>query len=318
MYYIERNTLTDAAFLAGSVAEPSATETAWVVGTYEVGAEVIRPSLHRVFRCAVARTAANTLPPELDTTAWADMRPTQRWQPFGPQVRADGKNVYQNQPLQSTLGDIEYRLALRYVNAVALFGVKGATWRVRVYDQPGGTLQFDKQGATKSPATSYWTYAYGERRTTTDRMLVSGLPLYPNAEVRITFSGVGSQLRAISQIEVGKLRFLPGVDFGGVQYGLSRMPKVFTARKQEDNGTTSVLIYGYGDDLRGSVVLSGQQEDSALIQLRNLLGRGVAYLPTLTPTYQQSLVFGILKTAEVTRDASNVSSVHFEVEGLPT
>jgi hypothetical protein len=317
MYFIERNPLPDTAFLAGSVAEPSDTEAVWAVGTYAVGQEVIRPALHRVFRCAVARTATNTLPPELDTTAWADMRPTRRYQPFGPQVRADGKLVYQNQPLQSTTGDIEYRLQQRYANAVAIFGANGATVRVQVYDQPGGTLKYDKVLGIKSPATSYWTYAYG-RRSLSDRILVHGLPIFPNAEVRITITGVGSQLRAVSQIEVGKLRYLPGVDFGGVQYGITRIPKAFTTRKTEADGSTSVLIYGTSYDMSGTIALSGTREDAALTQLRGLLGRGVAYAPTLAAGYEQSLLFGILKSADVARDAVNLSSVRFEIEGLPT
>ncbi|MBI3103245.1 MAG: hypothetical protein HYY98_17085 [Burkholderiales bacterium] len=317
MYYIERNTITDAMFLAGSVGEPATGESAWAAGTYAVGAEVIRPTTHRVYRCAVARAPTDTLPPELDATAWADMRPTARYLPFGPQVRTDGKLVYQNYPLKTTTANIEYRLAQRYANAVAIFGAKGATWRVQVYDAPGGTLVHERSGRIKSAARSYWDYAYGQR-TTTDRVLVTGLPIYPNAEVRISIEGAGAQLRAVSQIEVGKLRYLPGVDLGGVLTGVSRSPKVFTSRKTDDNGSTSVLIYGTSYDMSGTVWLSGQQEDSALIQLRSLLGRGVAYAPTLVPGFQQSLVFGVLKSSDVSRDTFVQSSVQFQIEGLPT
>lgn len=320
MYYIERNTITDAMFLAGSVGEPYSGETVWAVGNYGVGQEVIRPALHRVYRCAVARTATNTLPPEQDTTAWADMRPTARYLPFGPQVRTDGKLVYQNQPLKSTTANIEYRLAQRYANAVAIFGARGAMWRVQVYDKlvtDGGVLVKEYSGRIKSAARSYWQYAYGQR-STTDRVLVTGMPIYPNAEVRIIIEGSGSQLRAVSQIEVGKLRYLPGVDFGGVLAGVNRSPKVFTTRKTEDNGSTSVLIYGTSYDMSGTVAISGKQEDAALIQLRGLLGRGVAYAPTLAAGYQQSLVFGVLKSSDVTRDSFSRSSVNFQIEGLPT
>ena len=84
MYYIDRVTLTDASFLAGCVAEPVAGETVWAVGAHAVGDEVIRPGLHRVFKCAVARTVSDTLPPEQDATSWKDMRSTKRWTPLGP------------------------------------------------------------------------------------------------------------------------------------------------------------------------------------------------------------------------------------------
>lgn len=320
MYYIERNTITDAMFLSGSVGEPAAGETAWAAGTWSIGQEVVRPSTHRVYRCAIARAPTDTLPPELDSASWADMRPTNRYLPFGPQVRTDGKLVYQNYPLKSTTANIEYRLAQRYANAVAIFGAQGASWRVQVYDQPvasGGVLAKEYTGNIKSSALGYWDYAYGQR-VTNDRILVTGMPMYPNAEVRISIEGTGSQLRAVSQIEVGKLQYIPGVDLGGVLAGLNRSPKVFTTRKTEDNGTTSVLIYGTGYDMAGTVAISGKQEDAALIQLRSLLGRGVAYTPTLARGFRQSLVFGILKSSDVVRDSFTRSSIQFQIEGLPT
>lgn len=318
MYYIERNTITDAMFLAGSVGEPSATETVWAPGTWGIGAEVIRPSLHRVFRCAIARTGADTAPPELDTNSWADMRATDRYRPFGPNVRADGKLVYEGKPLQSTTGNIEFRQAQRFADAVAIFGAKGATWRVQVYDKPvteSGVLVKEYSGRIKSPATGYKNYAYGQRYTT-DRVLVHGMPIFPNAEVRVSIEGSGPQLRAVSQIEVGRLRYIPGIHGGGVEYGLLRSPRVFTATKTETDGSTSVLIYGYSDDMSGTVAFSGKQEDPALVQFRRLMGRGVAYAPTLLPGYQQSLSFGILAASDVSRNETSDSSARFEIKGL--
>lgn len=316
MYYIERNAISDAMFLAGSIAEPHTGETEWVSGSaYAVGVERIRSSLHRVFKCAAAVASGTTTPPENDPTRWKDMRPTSRYLPFGPTVKANGKLVYQSLALKST-ADIEYRLAQRYANAVAIFGAQGGNWRVRVYDSPGGTLVDERSGRIKSAASGYWDYAYGQR-STNDRVLITGLPMFSNAEVRITIEGSGSQLRAVSQIEVGKLRYIPGVEIGGVEYGLSRAPRVFTARQAEEDGSTSVLIYGSSFDMSGAISIKGTQEDAALVQLRRLLGRGVAYAPTLLPGYQQSLLFGVLKTSDVTRNSSDESAARFYIEGLP-
>lgn len=320
MYYIERNPITDATFLDGSVAEPATGETVWAVGTHAVGAEVIRPALHRVFRCAAARTGTDTAPPEVDRESWQDMRPTKRYLPFGPITRADGKLVYQNLPLQSTTEDIQFNLAMRYANAVAIFGMKGAVYRAQVYDKPGeeGVFITERTGRIKAAARGYWDYAYGQRLMR-DRVLITGLPIYPNAEIRISIEGTGGQLRAVSQIVVGKLRYIPGVDFGGVAYGLNRSPKAFTSTQvDEPTGTTSVLIYGTSYDMSGTVKLSGKREDAALVQLRSLIGRGAAFAPTLIPGYQQSVVFGVLKSADVTRDSFDLSLADFRIEGLPT
>ncbi|MDD2178153.1 hypothetical protein OIN59_11975 [Acidovorax sp. D2M1] len=323
MYYIERNPITDAMFLEGSVPEPAPSEPAWVSGTAYpiIGTEVTRANIHRVFRSAVEIPAGTVVVPEQDPTRWTDMRPTLRHRPFGPHLRADGMLFYKHQPVQSTTEDISYRLRQRYANAVAIFGAKGAHWRVRVYKFDGGPLAVEHTGRIKSAARGFWDYRFGQR-TTTDRVLVHGLPIFPAAVVHVTIEGTGTQLRAVSQIEVGKLRYIPGVDLegpeSGVEFGLVRAPRVLTSRKADENGSTSVLIYGATCDMSGTAALSSKNEDSALYQLLRLVGKGVAFTPTLLPGYRQSLLFGILKSAPMSRDNARTSSFRFEIEGLPT
>lgn len=319
MYYVERNTITAATFLAGSVAEPSATETEWVSGAAVTkGQERIRSTLHRVFKAAADIAAGVTTPPEDDPTKWQDMRSTDRYLPFGPVVRADKKLVYEGNALQSTTADIEYRTLQRYANTVAIFGMRGARWRVQVYDKVGAgqVLKRERTGSIKRPARGYWDYAYGQRYIR-DRVLVTDLPIFPGAEIRVSIEGTPGQLRSMSQCEIGKLRYLPGILPGGVEYGLTRAPKVYTASKQETNGATSVLIYGSSYDMSGVIDLAALQEDSALSQFRNLLGKGVAYTPTLAPGYEQSLMFGLLTSAPTTRENFGQSKAKFDIQGLP-
>lgn len=322
MYYIERIALTDASFLAGSIAEPATGEVVWATNTaYDLGTEVIRPGLHRVFKAAVAITASpSNKPPEEEPTKWQDMRATRRYLPFGPAVRSDGKRVYQSVALSSTTEDLVYHLGMRYANAVALFGLRGQRWRIKVFDKPvaeGGVQQGpDRTGRIRSPASGYWDYGFGQRFER-DRVLITGLPMFANAEIQITVEGSGDQVRALSQCEVGKLRFLPG-DWGGVLAGLRRTPRVISESKQDTDGTTAVLIYGNTYDMRGTVLLKGKQEDAVLTQLRGLLLKGVAFAPTLAPGFVQSLVFGLLKSADVERPDVKRSEVQIEIEGLPT
>ena len=322
MYYIERIPITDASFLAGSVAEPSTGETEWTSGgTYAVGDERVRSGLHRVYRCAAPRSPTTTppssTPPEQDPQGWQDMRPTRRWLPFGPMVRPDGRLVYQNIPLQSTTEDLQYRVRARYANAIALLGLRGAAWRVRVYRPGLADPVQERTGALKEPATGYWDYGFGQRRTR-DRVLITDLPIYADAEITVTIEGGAGQLRRLAQCEIGRLRYIPGVHWGGVAKGLRRTPKAWTHRRDEPDGSTSVLIYGTGYDMSGTVHLSGKQEDSALVQLRALLGRGAAYAPTLAKGFTQSLVFGVLKSADVAREEYMQTTADFQIEGLPT
>lgn len=322
MYYIDRIDMTDATFLSGSVEEPSATETEWVSGgTYAVGDERIRSSLHRVFKCAAPRspstTPASTVPPEGDPTGWVDMRPTDRYLPFGPMLRSDGLNVYQSKPLIRDDADIEYRLGARFANSIAMFGMAGAAWQVQVFDEPGGNFVTERTGNIVAPATGFWDYAFGKRRVN-DRVLITDLPMFPLAEIRIKIMGGVGATRKLSQCEVGSMQQIHGADFGGVEYGVTRDPRINFYEKEEKDGSVSILIYNSTYDLSGTVVLAANDEDEALIQWRNLLGKGIACTPTLQPGFQQSLVFAMLTKAPTSRDNFTMSKSSFTFKGLPT
>lgn len=323
MYYIEKIPLENASFLSGSIAEPASGETEWVAGTYAVGALVIRSSLHRTYRCAAARTASNTTPPELDVTSWVDISATKRWLPLGPLVRTDGKLVYQSIALSQTTGDIQYDFLMRYANSVALFGLRGVSWSIEVFANTTDTTPVKTvTGSIKAPATGYWDYAYGQRRVN-DRAIVTDLPIYPAARVRIKIIADGTQERRVSQIEVGKLRFIPGVNtdgrkLGGVVNGLKRSPRAYSYRKEEADGSSTTVLYGSTYDMSGVIMMKAGGEDNALSQLRSLLGKGVAYAPTLSPGFAQSLVFGTLESGETDRVAYGATSINFNIRGLPT
>ena len=474
MYLIERPPLTDAMFLAGSVTEPSATETEWTSGgTYAVGAERTRTSKHRLYKCAVARSPStvppSTTPPEDDKAGWQEMRPTDRHVPFGPYVSASGKTIYRALALESTTADLTYRLLLRYCNAIALFGLRGAWVRVRVWDKllstpnlltapndftnaawlkaiygtgvnpvvtpnnalapdntmtatriefnagsgltwtdyslvgqhlatnavqygsgvwlrtlsgtatlvmrdvsisgyftlqvtsqwqffsraamgyesgvgffyafgllgalAGGSatvlawsaalhkeplpqLVYDKTHVLKRPSSGYWDYAFGQK-VTRDRLLIPDLPIFPGADVRIDIGGSGSQQRRVSQIEFGKLRYIPGTTFGGTEYGVARTLRARLYREQDDAGNEAVLLAGASQDLQATVVMEGDRENAVLPLLRSLVGKGVAVVPHLSPGYEQSLVFGVIDAAPVKRTHHNVSQIDISVRGLP-
>lgn len=325
MYLIQRPPLADDMFLSGSVPEPSENETEWVSGgTYAVGTERTRTSTHRVYKCAVARSPStvppSTTPPESDPTGWQEMRPTDRYAPFGPYVDQSGLTVYLGgNGAESTTSDITYRLQLRYCNTLALFGLRGARARVRVYTSSGGTLEYDRTMSLLRPATGYWDYFYGPR-VARDRLYFGDLPIHPAAEVRIDIEGSAGQQRRVKQIEYGRLRHLPGValdGFGGTEYGVTNTVRARLYRKKDDAGNEKVLIYGSAQDMQGKVVMSGKEENTVLALLRDVVGKGVAVLPSLAPGYEQRLTFGTVDVVPVARTHHGITTLDLSVSGLP-
>lgn len=317
MYYIERIPPTDATWQAGTLAEPSPREAAWASGVaYTVGQEVVRATTHRVYRCAVGHTSAASPLPENDPTRWKEIRPTDRWLPFGPWVNASGQTIYSGLAVQSTTANLTWRMALRFANAVALFGLRGATLRAQVYQTPGGTLAHERTVSLKRPAAGYWDLIYGQR-SYRDRLLLADLPMYPNGELVLTIEGGAGQLRRVTQIEAGKLRQVHGARFGGTEYGVSSTPRARMFREQDAAGTEKVLLYGVSQDMEASVVMDGSRENAALAALRALAGKGVALLPSLLAGYESRLTFGVIDAAPVTRTHHGITQARFSVRGLP-
>lgn len=317
MYYIDRIAPANATWQAGTIAEPSPRETAWASSVgYTVGQEVARTTTNRVYRCAVAHTSAASPLPENDPARWKEMRPTDRWLPYGPWVNASGQTIYSGLAVESTAENLVWRMALRFANAVALFGLAGAALRAQVYDTPGGTLAEERTISLKRPAGGYWDLIYGQR-SYRDRVLLTSLPMYPNGELVLTIEGSGSQLRRVTQIEAGKLRQVHGASFGGTEYGISNTPRARLFREQDTDGTERVLMYGVSQDMEATVVMRGERENTALATLRGLAGRGVALLPSLGLGYEQRLTFGVIDSAPVTRTSYGITQVRFSVRGLP-
>lgn len=317
MYYIERIAPTDATWQAGTIAEPSPRETAWASGVaYTVGQEAIRATTHRVYRCTVGHTSAASPLPEDDPNHWKEMRPTDRWIPFGPWVNASGQTIYSGLSVESTTANLVWRMALRYANAVALFGLRGATLRAQVYDTPGGTLQEERLISLKRSAAGYWDLIFGQR-SYRDRLLLRDLPMHPNGELVLSIEGGSGQLRRVTQIEAGKLRQVHGASFGGTEYGVSSTPRARMFREQDADGTEKVLLYGISQDLDATVALTGDRENTALTALRGLAGRGVALLPTVAADHEARLTFGVIDAAPVTRTHHNITQARFSVRGLP-
>ncbi|HEY8035207.1 MAG TPA: hypothetical protein VIF37_06420 [Methylobacter sp.] len=74
-------TITDARLTSSSIAEPDTGEVVWVAtANYAVGTTVIRTTTHRKYECQIAGVDATL--PELATTRWLDVGPTNRYAMF--------------------------------------------------------------------------------------------------------------------------------------------------------------------------------------------------------------------------------------------
>uniref|UniRef100_A0A6M3MHN5 Uncharacterized protein n=1 Tax=viral metagenome TaxID=1070528 RepID=A0A6M3MHN5_9ZZZZ len=304
-YYIDPIVTTDAQVLAGtSLAEdPTA---AWAAGTFAIGDERHVVATHRVYRDSAG--GASSISPELDPNRWKNMRPTNKWAPF---------DEYTDTAAETTAADIEYVLASRFVNAIALYGLDGSGVAVTVKDEPGGVeiYRYPETGYAqlKRAAKGYWDYAYGERRKRTS-LVLRGLPIRANAEITIEIVASTDQRRAVGMIVRGKWRNLIGSGFGGVLEDAEVNPKTYTYRETQEDGRQRLVVRGSSKDLQFSIVMDRENADQAAQAMEDLLSRPVAWVVSTQPGFAGLTAFGIAQRAPI-RYRNRLAYIDLSIEG---
>lgn len=302
-------TITDAMLGAGTtVAEPSATETAWYAGTtYAVGDVRIRTTTHRKYRCATAHTSAASPTPENDPTRWVDIGPTDRWAPF---------DTYTSTTATTTT-TLTYVVSPGYFNAIALYGLTGASYTITVRDAPGGATIFTQTGYLTEDPIGWYEYLFTQPRTI-NKVLATGIPIRPTAQATITITAATGQPVGLGMAVFGD--YTPLITdttvAGGVEYGAKAEPITYSYIKTNDDGTTSIIRRHAATNIRATVTLPRASADSALAILQSVLDVPVACVASDVPGYAGLNAFGLIQAAPVSYDGPGRASIDITVKGF--
>lgn len=309
MNIIDNITITDAMIGAGTtIAEPSSGETAWASGVaYAVGDIRIRATTHRKYKCAAAHTSAASPLPENNPSQWVDIGPTDRWAPF---------DIYTS-TASKTVTTMTYVLSPGYFNSVALYGLTGAQYSITVKDAPGGATIFSRSGYLTEDPLGWYEYLFVATRAV-DKLVFSGIPIRPAAELTITITAAVGQPVGIGMIVAGD--YVPlisdAAEWGGTLQGASADPVTYSYIKTNDDGTTTIVKRNSGTNMRCKVALPRIHADAALQVLQGVLDRPVAFIATGAPGYAGLSVFGYAKSAPVSYDSFQNATIDINVIGL--
>ena len=301
--------ITAAMIGAGTtIAEPSASETAWASATaYAVGDVRIRAATHRKYRCAAAHTSAASPAPEDDPTRWLDIGPTDRWAPF---------DRYTNTRAIGTTS-LAYVLNPGYVNALALYGLIGAQYSITIKDAPAGATIYSKTGFLTQDPQGWYEYLF-VAQPAVDKLVLQNLPIRPTAEITITITAATGQPVGVGMIVVGDFVPLVGdtAEWGGVQYGASAEPVTYSYINTDAYGNTTIVRRHAATNMRCTVMMPRQFADAALQRLQSVLDQPVACIATTSQGYDGLNVFGLISTSPVSYDSFNIASIDIQVKGL--
>lgn len=190
---------------SSTLTEPHTDETVWVSGTsYVIGDVRILTSTHRKYQRLVA--GAGTTAPNLDTTNWLDIGPTNKWAMFDA-LRNSSSKFTTSLTVEVTPG--------KRVDSIALMGMiaDSATVTVKV----AGVTKYTKTTNLILRNTTTWSeYFYGEFSFQPSLVLFD-LPPYTGAVITITLnkatgdSGLGAVVIGTS-VDLGLIQYSPEID----------------------------------------------------------------------------------------------------------
>lgn len=302
-YVLVPASITDAMVSSSTIAEPAAGELLWDSATsYAIGAEVILTSTHRVYTAVVA--GIDAVSPDV-SPRWTDTRPTQKWAAFDAYITTQS----------SAVTSMTYVLRPGIFNAIAAYGLEGATLAISIKDAPGGALVYSKDFALIDPPLDYYDYYFGRIRPL-PKVLAKDLMPYADPEVTLTVTaGAGVTVKA-GMFVIGDLRSIVSIESnGGTQYDAQVKPTTTSLFVSDGFGGIKIVRRTKSTDIDISVLMPQSDADAALAALQDVLDVPAAWIGSDAPGYSGLNAFG-LADGSVKYPGPCRASMNISVKGL--
>ena len=296
-------TITGAMIAAGtSVPEVDAAtgEVAWAAGT----AYAVLQRVNDGGWLWDAVAASTGVKPGTDPTKWLRAGPSNRMAAFDDELNTKA----------TAMGALTYVLHPGFFTGIDLRGMVGDQLEIQIYDAPGGVLMDWYESDLYEQALGLYELLFMPLRQRTQHYM-RNLPLYPNAEVRITITSEAGAAVEVAAIAIGHWDTLIGTgDVGGVEYGANAAVKSYSYRKVNDDGTVQRLRRGSATNVTCSVAIETDQANYAMDLLRQCQGRSVVVIASGLPRYDFLSTVGDV-SGDITVDRYSISRINLKIEG---
>ena len=294
--FVKSIVVTDALLTATSVAEADH-PTYSAATTYALAARVILN--HVIYESLQAGNLAKA--PATEPDWWSAVSPTNRWKLFdfssSTQTLVDTSDYYEFTPGQA-------------VNAVALINTSGLlTVRVRLTDPSFGVV-YDTgllDVAPKPPSATWYSWFF-EPRTEQTQLVLSELPSYPNAVLRIDVTTTTTGL--IGGLVFGSQRSL-GM---GVQQGARLGITDYSRKERNDWGDTVLVQRAFSKRASFQLLVSNADLDATFAMLADM--RATPCLWMGSSNLGSLVVFGFYSNFDIGIAYANYSECSIDIEGL--
>lgn len=295
MQVIKPTIISDAQLVSSSVPETDA--AAFAAGTnYALGANVMFN--HVVYQSVQTPNAGNT--PSTSPLFWAVVGPTNRYAMFDGQVNT----------VTMATTSITVVLTPGLVNSLALFSLAGNKVTVQVKDGATGPVVYTYETSLDGSTVSDWYQYFYKPFLPISQVTLTDLPMYSNAYVTVTISGVGT-------VACGLLVTGQASDLGGTQYGVSK--GIISLSRKDTNTTTGVTTFvkrGNRKRVTAQLFIDNFSLDTIDLTLASLDATPAVWVSTPVAGYQLLSLYGFYKDYSIVVPYPTYSLINIEIEGL--
>ncbi len=305
----EADTCTGTGFIYSNLAETD--YAAWVSGTtYALGDRVIRTTAttHAIYERVVA--GAGTTAPEIDSTNWIRVGPTNRWSAFD-----DSPST-----LSSNSEYVTYILKPGKINSVALLEVDAREVAINFYTDDGGLIEqqyyayknlSDNSGIGNWYEYFYEPFYYQTSFATTDMLNASllDLPQYSNTILCVTVRKAGSTA-SVGVIATGIV-----YELGKTQNGMSLSIVDYSKKDTDDYGNTILVRRKFSKRVSATFFLYSSKVDVVSNLLTQYRATPVVWIGA-DAQYSSLVVYGFYRDWNIGIPNNIGSTCTIEIEGL--
>lgn len=270
----------------------------WVSGgTYAIGADVVRPTLHKIYVSLTAHSGVTTLP-ENDKVNWLYKSPSNDYAMFD---TSNSTQTVNSDTIEVTItpGTI--------VNTLHLNNLDAKEVNLTVVDPVAGTLPVQNFKLKSSIPKSSWYYWIYTTRTYKKSITIP-LPSYKNASFTVEIDKTGSDAKCGSLI-IGR-----AFSYGdGIEYGASAGIQSYSVNATDQFGNRNIVKRGYSNKADWNVWVPSNQVDGFFDLLTSLRDEVTLYIGT--EKFQMMSVYGFIKDFRPSIAYDDYTIFSMQVEG---
>jgi hypothetical protein len=290
-------TLTDAMLTATDVAESS--YSAWSSGTtYALDDRIYLASTHKVYQSLQASNLNKD--PVTEVLWWVEVEATNRWKMFD-----------LSSSTATTIGTSAYYEITpgQAVNSIAILNFSGlSSIRIRLTDAYFGVVYDETTDITTDIEESTWYAWFFGTRTEITQLIVSDMPSYPNAVLRIDFT-------AAVAATIGVITFGTQATIGmGVRHGARLGIQDYSRKERDDWGNTVLVQRAFAKRLSIDVPIENQYLDGTYTTLASLRATPCVWI--ISTAYESLILFGFFNNFEINIAYADYSDCSIDLESL--